>query len=308
MMKKIIFLLLGIIGLLTACGEKKPTDNPEPESISLEEYYDSEKYVEVTRVLRSLEVDNTYSTQTSKWVYSYDSKGLLVRLDGYGTTIYEYAEKYRKESLYFDYDGARTLYQVKEYKFLDAEGKMCTEEKESFPEKPSWDIRYERDWNNGRLMEERKYEKASTGLEYLSARNTYTYVDNGLETIKTTESTKYRYYGTAYSNGSSSTLITYRDEKREKILRSVFGNDFNRIENTYNDDNLLVATDQFYQGKLMTFTRFSYSGNTKTQYFAAVDSSDGSRLTQESTVVYTYKEKAPEYEFLSDNSTDKLIQ
>ncbi len=309
MKRRILYMIAAT--LLVACEERKPVDKQEPEAISLEEYYDSEKYVEVTRVFRSLEVDNTYSPQTSKWVYSYDSQGLLVRLDGYGTTIYEYAEKYRKESLYFDYDGARTLYQVKEYKFLDAEGKMCAEEKETFPEKPSWDIRYERDWNNGRLMEDRTYEKTTTGLEYLSTRNTYTYVDNGLETNKTTESTKYRYDGTAYSNGSSSTLITYRDEKRKKILRTVSGNNvFNRAEHTYkyNDDNLLVAEDYFSQGKLLTFTRFSYSGNTKTKYIAIVDSSDGSRVSQESTIVYTYKEKAPEYEFLSDNSTDKFIQ
>ena len=308
MKRRILYMIAAT--LLVACEERKPVDKQEPEAISLEEYYDSEKYVEFTVVSRNLEVDNTYSTQT-RWVLSYDSKGLLVRLDGPETTIYEYAEKYRKESIYFDYDGTRTLYRVKEYKYLDAEGKMCTEEKETFPGKPSRDIRYERDWNNGRLMEDRTYEKASTGLDYLSTRNTYTYVDNGLETIQTTERTKYYYDGTAYSNGSSSTLITYRDEKRKKILRTVSGNNvYNRAEHTYkyNDDNLLVAEDYFSQGKLLIITRFSYSGNTKTKYIALVDSSDGSRVSQESTIVYTYKEKAPEYEFLSDNSTDKFIQ
>ncbi len=299
--------------LFVACGEKKPIDDPEPEhELTPEEYYNSPVAELSFSSLRNLSfLSETYSF-TQRFYYDQDDR--LVKSEysvGSGPVselyAYEYADKFKKESAYGVNNGEQTLVRVTETKYLDKEMTMESEQRIVNQNSPDYVTRYEQDWENGLLKEQRTYETASNLQEYLASKITYTYSGTGLELVKSQHTERYYANGSISSKGDGVITTTYKDAARKYPVRTLYGSGI-KNEYFYNEDNLLTAIDEYYSNKLLSITRYSYIGNKKTEYYARVTITDRSKLSEERTTIYTYREAPIEYDYRSENSTEALLQ
>jgi hypothetical protein len=192
-------------------------------------------------------------------------------------------------------------------KYLDKEMTMKTELRTINQIKPNLISRYEYDWENGLLKEKRTYETASNLQEYLASKTTYTYSGTGLELVKSQHTESYNANGSISSKGDGVITTTFKDAARKYPVRELYGLGF-KFEYFYNEDNLLTAIDGYYSNKLFSIKRYSYVGNKKTEYYASVTITDRSKLSEERTTIYTYREAPIEYDYRSENSTEALLQ
>ena len=308
---RVLFMVAAI--LFVACGEKKPIDDPEPEhELTPEEYYNSPVAELSYSSLRNISFQSETYAFTQRFYYDQDDR--LVKSEysvGSGPVrelyAYEYADKFKKESAYVVNNGEQTLVRVTETKYLDKEMTMKTELRTINQFKPNLVSRYEYDWENGLLKEKRTYETASNLQEYLASKTTYTYSGTGLELVKSQHTESYNANGSISSKGDGVITTTFKDAARKYPVRELYGLGF-KFEYFYNEDNLLTAIDGYYSNKLFSIKRYSYVGNKKTEYYASVTITDRSKLSEERTTIYTYREVPIEYDYRSENSTEALLQ
>ena len=308
---RVLFMVAAI--LFVACGEKKPIDDPEPEhELTPEEYYNSPVAELSYSSVRNISFQSETYAFTQRFYYDQDDR--LVKSEysvGSGPVrelyAYEYADKFKKESAYVVNNGEQTLVRVTETKYLDKEMTMKTELRTINQFKPNLVSRYEYDWENGLLKEKRTYETASNLQEYLASKTTYTYSGTGLELVMSQHTERYNANGSISSKGDGVITTTYKDAARKYPVRKLYGSGI-KYEYFYNEDNLLTAIDEYYSNKLRSITRYSYVGNKKTEYYASVTITDRSKLSEERTTIYTYREVPIEYDYRSENSTEALLQ
>ena len=315
-MKYRIVLMIFVAAAVVACAKKKPEEDPVPEPdpvpvLTPEQYYGRDNYVEVSTVSTIYPTNGNSSTTSFREVFSYDPSGKPIKIELYNAqilsqvSVFTYATKTKKESMYSVSGGEQTLIEEVETVYVDDEMTMAAEERHTTPGKPALAKRTEREWENGRLMKQRDYQMTSSLVEYLEWEVTYSYAEDGLVVVKKQHSERYNPNGSVYSKSDGTMTSTYKDP--EKKYRVLYEAGFNKNEYIYNDDNLLIAINGYYQNAPLSMTRISYSGNIQTEYYAAVSTFNRSKLSQESTKVFKYSGDPLEYEAISDNSTSFLF-
>jgi hypothetical protein len=315
---RVLFMVAAI--LFVACGEKKPIDEPEPEhELTPEEYYgfdtfsgDSEKYAEgkyasYVRTRKSYE-GGECTVLEDHASYKYDEEGRLLRLefstgeqpDRREIDTYEYADRHKKESVYFESDGSTQLRRETEYDYLDEGLTMCFHSLETSAVVDE-SRRTEQEWENGRMIRQRVYWTPRGGTERITAMTTYSYSDTDYATVTNIHSESYRASGTVSSASDQKITVTYKDKEKKYPLREEDIREYGhyRREYAYNEDHLLVSVIRYLDDVPFHTIRYSYSGDTKTEYSVTKSLLDNT-ITQEVTQVFKYRAPAIEYEYISD--------
>lgn len=317
MRRRILYMMA--VMLLVACEGKNPVDNPEPEpELTPEEYYgfdtfsgDSEKYAEgkyasYVRTRKSYE-GGECTVLEDHALYKYDGEGRLTRLevstgeqpDRREIDTYEYSDRHKKELVYFESNGSTQLRRETEYDYLDEELTMCFHSLETSAVVDE-SRRTEQEWENGRMIRQRMYWTPREGTERITAMTTYSYSDTDYAIVTNKHSESYRASGTVSSTSDQKITVTYKDKEKKYPLLEDDLREYGhyRREYAYNEDHLLVSVIRYLDDVPFHTIRYSYSGDTKTEYSVTKSLLDNT-ITQEVTQVFKYRAPAIEYEYIS---------
>lgn len=308
-MNKRIFGYVVLAGLLvvSACG-KQPVPVPEPvpeqDSLAHYDYYNTATTAELRRTTTRYDQYGNKSVSEFYGRNQFDEEGMIAIQESFQDgvlsirSVYTYGDHTTHRVMEIWPDTWQTII---DYTYEDAERTRALVELWTYSNSDHVGKTI-RTWENGRMVLEETYvTDPEMGLkDYLTARIEYTYTetlsDDGLvRTLRTVTVNRAVASSQIDKETTDEEVTTYRDTSRRQpeSIVTTSSKRFYAITKrfTYNEDNLKIRVDTYYDDLLWGVNSYAYQDNVVTECYYESNVEQVSRYTFATDHIYTSPEE-----------------